>query len=1292
MRFKILLLLTLMLISSGIIRAQERAEAYRNLIFSEVRMDAGHHGYAEITNMGDEDVNLAEFELGAITPWDDPYVPLANNFIRFPEVTLAHGESYVVAKVMDWNAKMAIIDPVIYGPTTKKAMWQLADLQLHQPEAPSGHAVYDSVTDPGAGALEAWNGRSCWYLRHHFINSETGQKDSTVIDAVNGIFTGEDGRRPHDGPSDVAGVTDATHSSVLIRKFSVTTGTTDWEQAQGVDITDSEWLPIPIRNGEFEPQRIPYWTVGNHGNYELNDQTVRSNTIDINWDDKTMTIDWGARNGDSIMAELEFQPGLAWDYAQNNVKADSGYVSVRTGDKFTLYALGNTLDSTTFTIIALPPTSSEARVIPANHKNGVMWYGGYTPYEVTDGFDPDTIKEVGYGTRIDTMLNYLEKAPNASWEIVFVDDTERPELITGDILKVTAEDGTTVKNYYIEVEDYVPNRDATISSITWPDIPDYLKGIWGWTGDTIPEFASTKYNYKVQFPMETVGIPSLVAKPSNPNATIEIERAKAIEGKPADRTIKFNVTAENGIATNTYNVTIEKEKDPSKVQPYYGEPFFSQIVIRESWNNFYIEVCNPGNQPLDMSRYLLLREGVPPSEAVTTRTTVDDWSQRFRRYVPGYVWEDEASWQVQPGYLVPDPTVNTIVEGGDVFVIAQLGDANHFALDEIDVNFHNDYNPWSIEFVGSNENSHQEIFPYGWTNESFYLYKILNDSVLDGSKPLIDPNDVEIIDVFGRGNWEDVGTVDGVATGQNSGYMRYPEYYKGNPVPGGSFGDGETGSEWLYTDQDYWTKLDYGYPDHWTMNAAGIGSHELTNITEFISTVSSTSFIVSEGYSLEESIEYIPIGMTVTDFLDNIITADDDQLLTVTRDGTELSGDDVIEEGDKLEVISANRLFLEPEDINYNETHYILYPSDQTLDNNALLFSDVYDIEANSEEGTGTISGIEAGTTLREIYENVDAPGNAYRFAVFFEDGFYAPLSIVNLDTAYVDVIATNDIYFEVVAQDQISSIIYQLNPETSSSDAYVLSYSYLVDQDTPEISLIPDNSSVETFYSNLIPADGATMVLKNKMGQERIDGNLYTDDELWVTAADGETQKVYSIYLLNEYRAKFEAFLYSDYYTVNHQRKQIRDNIPFGISYEDFVANIYYSFGATMQIADKDGNPKSAGSTIATGDKVTITSENGEISRAYSVTTLKEEVSVKSNMMPNMKVYPNPTKGNITIEGAGKDYTVNVYNSMGIRVASHKAISDYETISISNQPNGMYFVIVNNASQQVAKFKLIKR
>ena len=48
---------------------------------------------------------------------------------------------------------------------------------------------------------------------------------------------------------------------------------------------------------------------------------------------------------------------------------------------------------------------------------------------------------LAYATRVDTLFKYLEKAPAATWEIVWVDGHVRTDLKTGDKLKVTAENG-----------------------------------------------------------------------------------------------------------------------------------------------------------------------------------------------------------------------------------------------------------------------------------------------------------------------------------------------------------------------------------------------------------------------------------------------------------------------------------------------------------------------------------------------------------------------------------------------------------------------------------------------------------------------------------------------------------------------------------------------------------------------------------------------------------------------------------------------------------------------------------
>ena len=231
-----------------------------------------------------------------------------------------------------------------------------------------------------------------------------------------------------------------------------------------------------------------FWTVGNHGDYNLDESTLVSSTVDIDWTDSTLTVPWGIRNDDSIMSEFEKKPGIAWHYSYAKSYEDSAYISARTGDVLTMYAAGNDLDMINFKIQVSEPTADANMVIPMNVPNDDGFYAGSGPYYMVcdNPTGMDTIsgadyRGIGYATRVDTLFKYLEKAPLANWEIVWVDGNVRTDLKNGDILKVTAENGA-VKEYFIKVDIYRKSHNAFLSSITWPDIPEVLQGClrMGW--------------------------------------------------------------------------------------------------------------------------------------------------------------------------------------------------------------------------------------------------------------------------------------------------------------------------------------------------------------------------------------------------------------------------------------------------------------------------------------------------------------------------------------------------------------------------------------------------------------------------------------------------------------------------------------------------------------------------------------------------------------------------------------------------------------------------------------------
>ena len=64
--------------------------------------------------------------------------------------------------------------------------------------------------------------------------------------------------------------------------------------------------------------------------------------------------------------------------------------------------------------------------------------------------------------------------------------------------------------------------------------------------------------------------------------------------------------------------SLKKKKTPADLQPWAGEPFISQFIWQEQWDNTFMEVVNPGTDVLDMSNYMFCFGYVnSPAEAIT---------------------------------------------------------------------------------------------------------------------------------------------------------------------------------------------------------------------------------------------------------------------------------------------------------------------------------------------------------------------------------------------------------------------------------------------------------------------------------------------------------------------------------------------------------------------------------------------------------------------------------------------------------------------------------------------------
>ncbi|SHE33052.1 Por secretion system C-terminal sorting domain-containing protein [Mariniphaga anaerophila] len=1294
MKLKLLLLSFLL---TGILNAQE--DTIRTLIITETRVDRNDQSYVEITNVGTEDINMSQFEFGRIGAWTQPYEAESGSFLRLPDRVLAPGETFLIASVKEFTEEMYPLQPDFFRRRdTKKEWWTLADIQMHMPEertslAPAG--ITDSVSTNYA-VMETWGSREAWYIEQHFANG-----DSAIVDQVGGLFAADDGTQEDSPTIDVAGVTNAWGTHILVRKASVKQGTTDFNSARGIDIEDSEWIPLPIQSvgtDSFDPWRALFWTVGFHGDVTLDESTLVSDALTVDWANKTITAAWGTRNNDDFMFEFEKVPGLAWKYDLAEAAEDSAYNSARTGDKLTIYACGNTLQTTVFDIIVEAPTTSANIVIPkfsrdwdteGNFYTNAINSGIDEVFEVTvDVPEMDTITNglfgIQFATRTDTLFKYLEKAPNAQWEIIWVDGIERPDVKNGDILKVTAENGA-IKEYFIKTDIYRADHNANLAAITWPDIPEWMKGLFGWTGDTIPGFDPNVLNYTVEVPAETSGIPSLIAKAQELNTTVEVQGASSLSGSDAQKTVKYTVTAEDDTTVNVYNVKLEKEISPDDIQPFETEPFFSEVIFNEQWSNGFIEICNPGNQVLDLSDYMMVGTYSDQAGAITQYSGEDDWAVRYRKYIPGYKWVDESTWAAKPGTLVEDFNVSPRVEAGDVFVMGHINGTGQSgypwnASRQCDIIFNTAYNPWGEAFdewaSAANE----------WNAANYYIFKILNDSIKRGLKPADDPNDFELIDVFGQGD-ETQWVVGGVSVEQITSYVRKPEYWQGKTGFGESFGTNEDDAEWTWTNRAYWGARGYGWPDDILMVTSDLGKHFFYPVTTFQSTISSVVYKVSDGYKTE-SLRGVVAGTTVAEFLGNIIKKNEEQNLTVkaTADGSQLADGDMLSLSDTLVVVSADGT---------NTTKYVLNVSEEGLSSDALLTSTLYTVMVEtqpaidgSEGGEGYVTGFDYGTQLRTILNNVTVPDGAL-LSVVDGDGAYVSLKRLNYDTSYVNVTVNTNTYLNVVAENGITEIVYQLRPTSSENDAFILSDIYMVSQSENLVRYVPRETNVYTLLSNVVPSLNATIKVIDKLGNERMEGAVYEDDKIVVTSPSGTTTRVYHLAMLRTELVPapvYLAYVLSNVYSVNQISYAI-SGIPGGVALSEFYSRITPSWGATAVVVDANGDEKTSGNLNA-GDMLKVTSADGKIEVIYQLgMTSAFDVAAKQ-----IEIYPNPTAGKLNVSGVDKGDRIQVYSSTGAIVEDIKVSRNLEVLSLDRQPAGMYVIVISSEKELIGRFKAIKK
>jgi hypothetical protein len=1303
---KQLVLFLLLSFTANIIFSQD---TIRSLVITEVRLSGSITGYIELTNMGDSAVQLSQFEIGALSPWQSqlPFIAEPGNFSRIPERLLDPGESFVICCEYDYNPKQFALGFIedFQERLSKPDLLEIADWKIHMPE---GGGSQDSVSFNHWKWLN-FDGRICYYIEQHLPSG-----DSVVIDQVNGVFDGENGQNNTSWGYSVAGYYLASGNSTIIRKFNIKTGNIDFANARGIGEEDSEWIVVPNQGFVY---RKNFWTAGNHLNAKLNENTFQSEVVDVDYKNKTITVPWGIRRADDVINYFKTQPGIAWNYHSNHYPEDSLSHAAKTGDLLEVFACGEKVEKAVFTIIVTEPPKGANQVIPVCNRDP---YGNWKnqpenafiswPRVTRNSTGMDSIWGYGGGipfaTPTDSLLERLEKAPLSKWEFEWVDGIKRPELKNGDILKVTAENGN-IKKYFIAVLGYLPKHNALLSSITFPDISSEESLLYGWRGDTIPYFNSTTFQYTIKVPYYIDKIPALVARPEEINATVYVDPATSLTGTKEDRTIIFTVTAEDDKTTTIYTIELIKEKSPQNIQPWFAEPFLSEFVFWDQWSNNFAEICNPGTLPLDLSNYMFaMAWNTNPAEVIKSRMEANDWLDRYDKYIPGYKWVNEEKWKITPGILERDLNVNSIVQPGDVFCLGAIymdfiaRSAKNYnsgfqwnVLNELDVQFNNfngSYqtytNPWN-EQVSVNGNPVRK-----WNNSNWYMFKILNDSIKMGLKPANDPNDFELIETFGMaetGTWKIAGYVNSWRNWMLNNFIRKPHITKGNPVWEGSFGTNEENCEWMIYNDFYWNSQGLEYPFSYLAATNNIGQHFYYPLTHFISTISSEKFRVSEGYSDHEKIWGVTTGTTVSYFMANIIKNDSAQTLKVlnSNTGIQYMGKDLLANNDTLIVLSADST---------NTTKYILEVNDEGLSSNALLSSDKYLItmltsSKNGDEqtlnGLGTIAGFEYGTTLKTILSNINVPQGAALF-VINQNGELVPTKILNFDNKYTNITVNSDMYIKVIAENRIATMNYQLSPDGTEYDAFLLSDVYSISQKQQLIKFVPRGTNVSSLKRNLYPSNGATFKVVNKLGQERTDGIINEDDKVVVTSMNRKVTKVYYLSLRAEKyipQTTYLAYILSEVYSIDQLNHTISGTLPNTVA--DFMAQITPAPGANVILVESNGIEKTSGQ-IQNGDLVKVSSIDGKHTVYY---TFDSTTSAGKKVYHPISVFPNPTEGKLFITGLDKKYKIEIFNVTGILVQSLDSSEYIETISMEYHPTGIYMVVLRSP-EETKVFKIVKK
>ena len=950
-----------------------------------------------------------------------------------------------------------------------------------------------------------------WTMGTRYYNKTKGKIDSVFFDSFG---TGPGGKNSRV----VAGIPgNSSWDYVWVRKSSIKKGSINWDAVRGNDLADCEYIPIPFE-AMYKYWDEPFTTAGIAGETDtINFISSKNPNITIEFNNFVINLPYGIRR-DSVFRQFNLAENLGWYF---RVGPDTSQYFVQTGDTLNFYLMGENLKVKRFHAQVAPVPVNYAGARPFIYKTGVTEWDKKWVVSVDKNAEMDSIGPIPFACHIDTFKKYT--VFDGTPEIIFADG-ENSELKEGDLVKVTAADGTTTKTFKIVFEPYYGSYDPFVEKVIFP-------GLLIWENPITFEYSDTFFNFSgqsrycvVDLPEDVKTSPDIVAVPRDKNTTIKVIGAKNLFGTTEERIVKLIAVAENRVDSIVYQIELRVNR-PQPELDY--TPFFTDIWCSTGMLGYWaMQLFNPSPVGVDMSDYLIvyIPGNIPINDFVAGNLKVEPAKYILRPGFKPVVNISDAEAYFQPDY---DQKVSYLTSR-EVFSIScnrsfpmydQSPDPFHDGTPDEKARLDFQAN---ITSVGQFQ-IYSAYRPFG-NNEATSttaLLKITNDSVKEGSKKINDLfNDYEVIDIINgfslHGSAWSIADIfegkDTIYSGPMTGTLyRKPNTYRGNPIDGGSFGL-TLGDSIVYK------------PGEWHVGGSANPPMEVFRIykvktryenfgmiyNDHLPYLTSNLYTISLGISTNEEIGGVPTGTTMGQMLSNLNPANPGMKIEVTTStGIAKTPSEVMNEGDVVKSFSIRGI------------DSVVYKVKLGVsDGNVKLVSNEYSINVAADSKTGVISNVPFGVTVKNLEAKISTESPNARFEIVYVNNpeRIFPRTELSNDTnllgfeARMDVLASDGLNVKVTAQN--GNVCFYSLSFAEVAMPYVLSQVYSVDQENKIINYV-SSVSVDAFLAGLSPSPGATIRVVNDYGKVREVGQVAYRDRLLVTK--GAVSVSYLIHFMSD-------------------------------------------------------------------------------------------------------------------------------------------------------------------------------